>query len=167
VIDCAQGHTIEGRGEGFRATRVHLGWNAGDADGFLEECGFLAPRLGKRHSDFGSANGNGNSWKACSGAVVEEGPDPNGERLCAGNGFDEVALKDSLGVANGGEIGAGVPALEQSEKIYKLFIFFYLKRCHARSREQLGEALRRVWLGVHTCEYAPPWVGSVEVLSKW
>ncbi len=72
------------------------GGNAGDADGFLKEGGFLVLGLGKGDCDFGAADGDRDAGEASSGAVVEEGGNPGGESLGDGNGFDEVASGGSL-----------------------------------------------------------------------
>lgn len=125
-IDGAQGNTIEHFGQSFGAGRMDAGSDAGDADGFLEEGGLLVLGLSESDGDFGTADRDGDAGEASSRAVVEEGGDARGKGLGAGNGLDEMALENSLGIADSGEIGARIPAKEEGEIVDKSFSLFTL-----------------------------------------
>jgi hypothetical protein len=80
------------------------------ADCFLEEGGFFALRLAEGDVDLRAAEGDGDSGKSRAGAVIEESLDAGGQGDGGGDGFDKVAGKDDLGIADCGEVDAGVPA---------------------------------------------------------
>ena len=128
AVDGAECHAIERCGESFRAAGMHAGGDTGDTDCLLEERGFLALGLGEGDGDRRPTDGDGNAGKAGAGAVVEEGLDPGGQRLRACDGFNEMTLQDAFSIADTGEVGAGVPALDQGEIVCKLFIFFVLQK---------------------------------------
>ena len=127
AIDGAEGHAIVGAGQGLGAGGMDAGGDAGDADGFLEEGGFFVLGFGEGDGDFGAADGDGNAGEAGAGSIVEEGGDAGGKGMGAGDGLEEVALEDGVGIADGGEVGAGVPVNEERQIVYKLFIFYYLQ----------------------------------------
>ena len=102
VVDGAKGYAVELGGEGFGAGGVDFGGDAGDADGFVEEGGFFALRLGEDDGYLWAADGDGDAGEACSRAEVEEGGDAGGEGLGAGDGLDEMARKDGFGITDGG-----------------------------------------------------------------
>ena len=144
LIDGAEGHAVEHLDEGLGAAGVDTCRNAGDADGFAEEGGFFVLRLGEGDADFRPADGDGNSGEAGTGTVVEECGDPGRKRLRAGDGFEEVALEDAAGIADGGEIGAGVPTEEERKIIYKSFILFRLDEFQACRGQELCQAVARI-----------------------
>ncbi len=84
------------------------------ADGFAEEGGFLVLGFSKGHADFRMEQGYGEAGEACSGTQVEEGV-AWAYVLGGEEAFAEVAADDLFGVANGGEVGAGVPFEEEIE----------------------------------------------------
>ena len=70
--------------------------------------------------DFWPEEGDGEAGEAGPRSEVEQGLDAMGEGAGAEDGLEEVAAEDGLGVADGGEVGAGVPFLEKSEVGFKL-----------------------------------------------
>ena len=102
VVDGAKGYAVELGGEGFGAGGVDFRSDASNANGFLEEGGFFSLGFCQSDGNVWAADGDGNAGEACSRAEVEEGDDAGGEGLGAGDGFDEMARKDGLRIADGG-----------------------------------------------------------------
>jgi len=132
TVDSAECNAIECLGQGFGAAGVDAGGDAGDADSLLEEGGFFVLGFSESDGDLGAADRDGDAGKTGSRAVVEEGGDDGGKGLGTGDGLEEVAIKDLAGIADRGEIGAGIPAEKKREVITKSFILLYLKRFKTR-----------------------------------
>ncbi len=121
LVDSAESDAIKWAGQSFSAAGINFGIDAGNADGFLEKGGFFALGFGKGDGDLGAAYRDGNTGEAGSGAVVEEGADARWEGMGAGNGFDKMAGEDGAGVADGGQVDAGIPANNKRKIVAKLF----------------------------------------------
>ncbi len=117
VVDGAEGDGVElaAGGHGFDAAGPDFGLEGEGADGFAEEGGFFVLGFGEGDVDVGAEEGDGEAGKACSGAEVEEGLGVGGEMVGGEEAFAEVAADDLFGVADGGEVGAGVPFEEEVE----------------------------------------------------
>jgi hypothetical protein len=121
------GHVVYGsHGYGVELTGRRHGFDASGpdfyvlklegADGFAEEGGFLVLGFGQGYTDFGVEEGYGKAGEACSRAQIEEGVWESLGRayaLAGEEAFAEVAADYLLGVADGGEVGAGVPLEEE------------------------------------------------------
>ena len=115
-VDGAEGDGVEGAagGEGFDAVGPDFGGKAEGADGFLEEGGFFALRLGQGDGEGGVGELDGQAGEAGAGTEVEEG----GAGAEAGGGEEalaEVAADDVVGGADGGEVDALVPFKDEVE----------------------------------------------------
>jgi len=116
VVNGAHGDDIEAFGcrHGFDAVGPNFGEEMEGANGFAEEGDFLVLGFGEGDAEFGEEEGDGKAGEAGSGAEVEEG-------LCGGEmsggeeAFSEMTSNDLFGVADGGEIGAGVPLEKKVE----------------------------------------------------
>jgi hypothetical protein len=106
------------------AAQSTRGKGAGD---FAEEGGFLVVRFDQREGDFGGPEFDGDAWESGAGTDVGEGGGRvkvrifnhrghggrAGEEVAGGEeAFAEVAGDDLFGIADGGEVDAGVPAEE-------------------------------------------------------
>ena len=90
------------------------------ADDFLEKCRFAMLGLDERDGQLGTPDLDGQAGKAGAGADIQEahgtGLMAHGEENLGGEqGFAEVAGDDLLGVVDGGEVHARVPAMEDLE----------------------------------------------------
>jgi hypothetical protein len=117
LVDGAEGDGVKlaAGGHGFDAAGPDFGLEGEGADGFAEEGGFLVLGFGEGDVDVGAEKGDGEAGKTCSGAEVEEGLRAGGEMAGGEETLTEVAANDLFGVADGGEIGAGVPLEEEIE----------------------------------------------------
>ena len=118
IVDGAKGDDVEQAvgGHGFDATGPYLDVLEGEgADGFAEEGGFFVLGLGERDLDFGVKEGDGEPGEAGSGAEVEEGFGFGRDVQASEEALAEVTADDLLGIADGGEVGAGVPLEEEIE----------------------------------------------------
>ncbi len=114
----AGGHVLYAAGPDGRVGQVEA------ADGLAEEACLLALGLGERDVQVWEQELDGQAGEAGSGAEVEKTgrrEEGRGKRKVrselegAEEALAEVALDDALGVADGGEVGAGVPAEEEVE----------------------------------------------------
>ena len=140
-VDGAQRHAVKLALQGFGSAGVDFDSDFKDASGFLEEGGFFALRLGQRHGDLGAADGDGDAGEACAGAEIEQGGNPGGQGAGAGNGFDKMAGKDAVLVANSSKIHARIPAVEQGEVGFKALRLPRMQRGLADGGEKAVEAL--------------------------
>jgi len=106
---------LAGFGHGFGSGGPDFYWKAKRADCFAEEGGLFVLGFGQGDGDLGAQEGYGESGEASSAAEVEEGGGcwvkvAGGEEALA-----EVAADYLFGVADGGEVGAGVPLEEEVE----------------------------------------------------
>ena len=115
MIDGAEGNAFVVGGELFGASGVDFGLEVEGANYFAEEGGFFVLGFGEGDVDAGPDEGDGDAWEPGAGAIVEEGCDVGGKVLGAEDGFDEVTAEDAFVVADGGEVGFLVPALEELE----------------------------------------------------
>lgn len=142
LVDGAEGDAVVAVGEGFRAGGVHLGVREGEgADGFTKEGGFFVLRLGESDGELGAEDGDGQPGEAGAGAEVEEGGDAVGEGAGGEDGLEEVAAEDAFFITDGGEIGAGVPLLEEGEVGGELVQLLGGQRRAAGLFEELVEAV--------------------------
>lgn len=117
VVDGAQRDGVElaGGREGFGASGPDF--NVGKvkgADDFAEEGGLFVLGFGQGDVGLGVKEGDGEAGEAGSGAQVEEGG-RGAEVLGGEEAFSEVAANDLLRVADGSEVGTGVPLEEEIE----------------------------------------------------
>lgn len=116
LIDGAEGDAGEAGGEGFSAGGVDLDvGEAEGAEGFAEKGGFFMLGFGEGDRELGAEDGDGEARESCSGAEVEKRGEIFGEGAGGEDGFEEVAGEDAFAIADGGEVGAGVPLLEEIE----------------------------------------------------
>ena len=104
-------------GHGFDASGPDLDVREVEgANGLAKEGGLFVLGFGEGDLDLGAEKGDGKAGKAGSGAEIEEGV--RGRPMCCGSeeALAEVAADDLLGVADGGEVGTGVP-LEQKVEV--------------------------------------------------
>ena len=100
---------------GFHPIRPDLGGEVQSADDLAQEGGFLVLGFGEGDGDLGAEEGYGEAWEAGSGAEVEQRRGV-GVKVAGGEeAFAEVAADDLFGVADGGEVGTGVPLEEEVE----------------------------------------------------
>jgi hypothetical protein len=105
-----------GFGHGFDPGSPDFGGKAESADYFSEECGFFVLGFGKGDLNLRVKQGDRQPWEACSLTEVEEGSSRWVEMLGCEEAFTEVATDDLFRLADGGEVGAGVP-LEEKIKV--------------------------------------------------
>jgi hypothetical protein len=116
VVNGTHGDNIEafGRRHGFDAVGPNFGGEMESANGFAEEGDFLVLGFGEGDAEFGAEEGDGKAGEAGSGAEVEECL-CGGEMSCGKEAFAEMTSNDLFGVADGGEVGAGVPLEKKVE----------------------------------------------------
>jgi len=115
VVYGAEGYAVELLLELFCAGTVDFGGQIQGADGFAEEGGFLILGFGQGDFDFGAREGDGDAGESGAGAEVEQRLNAGWEGAGAEDGFEKMAAKDALFVADGGEVGFGVPFLEEGQ----------------------------------------------------
>jgi len=118
IVHGAEGNDVEqaGGGHDFDTVGPDLGVGEGEsADDFAEEGGFFVLGFGEGYCDFGAEEGHGQAREAGSGAEVEQGAGGGRKVLRGEEAFAEVTLDDLFGVADGREVGAGVPFEEEVE----------------------------------------------------
>jgi len=108
---------------------------------FAEEGGFLVLGFGEGYGDLGAKEGDGDAGKAGSAAEVEEIGNVFRQELGTKDGFEEVAAEDAFFVPDGGEVGFGVPLLEEGEVGGEFFSEFRGQGWVAGFVEELVEAV--------------------------
>ena len=101
--------------QGFNPGGPDLRREAQRSDDFAEKGGFFVLGLGEGHLNVWAKQGYRETWKAGSGAEVEEGRGVEVEVTAGEEALSEVAADDLFGAADGGEVGAGVPFEEEVE----------------------------------------------------
>jgi hypothetical protein len=109
------GVEVAGFGHGFGAGGPNFDREAEGADGFAEERGLFVLGFGQGNGNFGVQKGYGDAGKTCPAAEVEEGGGCQAKVTGGEEAFAEVATDYFFGVADGGEVGAGVPFEEEIE----------------------------------------------------
>ncbi len=102
-----------GFGHGFDPGGPYFSGEAESSDYFSEEGGFFVLGFGEGDLNFRVKQGDWQARKACTGAEVEESCRRWVEVLGSEEAFAEVAADDLFRVADGGEVGAGVPLEEE------------------------------------------------------
>jgi hypothetical protein len=143
-VDGAEGDAVEFGFQFFGAAAVDFCCEAESADGFAEEGGFFVLGFGEGDLDVVAHEGDGDTWKACSGTEVEKSADGFGEGLGAEDGFQEVAAEDAFFVSDGGEVGFGVPFLEEGQVGGELLRSFGGEGWVAGGFEELVEAVGHI-----------------------
>jgi hypothetical protein len=120
VVYGAEGDGVEAESwvEGVDARGPDFGGEMQGADGFAEERCLFALGFGEGNAKRGVEELDGEAGKAGTGAEVEEGGvgwEAWSEVPGSEEAFAEVAADDFFGVADGGEVGAGVPLEEEVE----------------------------------------------------
>jgi hypothetical protein len=117
VVYGAEGDGVElaGFGHGFGSGGPDFYWKAQGADCLAEKGGLFVLGFGQGDCDFGAQEGDGETGEAGSAAEVEEGGGCRVEVAGGEEALAEVAADDLFGVADGGEVGAGVPLEEEIE----------------------------------------------------
>ena len=105
---------MAGGGHRFCAGGPYFCLETEGADHFAEEGSLFVLGFGEGYGDVGTEELDGEAGEACSGAEVEEGR-AGSEVLSGKEALAEVTADDLLGIADGGEIGSGVPLEEQIE----------------------------------------------------
>lgn len=123
ALDCAEGDHVEGRaGQGFGAGGLYIDVRQCKGAGDLfQECGFFVVGFDEGKRDLRRPEFDGDAGESGAGAYVGHS-DPTHHRGHRGTqrkevaggeeAFAEVAGDDFFFVADGGEIHAGIPALE-------------------------------------------------------
>jgi hypothetical protein len=116
VVDGAEDDDVELAAErhGFYAGGPDFGLQAEGTDDFAEEGGLFVLGFGEGDGELGVEELDGESGESGTGAEVEEGRGGS-DVLGSEEAFAEVAADDLFGVADGGEVGAGVPLEEEVE----------------------------------------------------
>ena len=102
----------------FDAVGPDFGFEVESADGFAEERCFFSLGFGQGDLERGEEELDGEAGEAGAGAEVEESSSGRKKRLdvdASEQAFAEVAADDFFRFADGGEVGAGVPAQEDVE----------------------------------------------------
>ena len=115
VVDGSEGDAVELLLELFGAGGVDLGFEIHRSDGFAEEGGFLVLGFSECYVDLGADEGDGDAGKAGAGAEIEQGVDVGGEGCGAEDGFEKVTAKNAFFIADGGEVGFGIPFQEEGQ----------------------------------------------------
>lgn len=110
VIDGAKRDAVVEVGKRLSAGGMDGGVEGEYADGFAKEGGLLVLRFGECDVDVVAAKGDGDAGEAAAGSVVEEGGDACWYLVCNRNRFNKMTTYYTFLIADGGEIGAGVPA---------------------------------------------------------
>lgn len=115
IVDGAEDHDIEAavRRHLFDTFGPNFGFEAERSDGFAEEGSLFTLRLGQGHLKLGEEQLDGQAGETGAGAEVQKSGRRRQQRREVDTGeeaFAEVAADDLFGVADGREIGAGVPA---------------------------------------------------------
>lgn len=142
VVDGAKGDTGEAFCQGFGAGCVNgdIGKMKG-ADGFAEEGRFLVLGLGEGDGDLRTEDGDGETGEAGAGAEVEEIGNVFRNKAGGEDGFEEVAAEDAFVIADGGEVGAGVPFLQEGEVGGEFYRLLFGDGWGAGLREEIVEAV--------------------------
>ncbi len=117
VVDGTEGDGVEEAGgrHGVDAGGPDFGGESECSNGFAKEGGLFALGLGESDEEIGVEELDGETGKAGSGAKVEKGGAGGQawDEVEAGEeAFAEVAADDVLGIADGRDVGAGVPLEE-------------------------------------------------------
>jgi len=122
VVNRAEGDGMElaAGGHGFDAAGPDFCGEVKVADGFAEEGSLFVLGFGKGDLNVGPEKDDGQAGEAGSGAEVEECDRANVKVLGGEEAFSEVAADDLLGIADRGEVSAGVPLEEEVEVCAKL-----------------------------------------------
>ena len=117
IVHRTQGNYVEAPvcGHGFDSIGPDLGGEAEGSDDFAEKGGLFVLGFGEGDLNFRVEERNGQAGEASSGAEVEESAGVWVEVLGGEEAFAEVAADDLFRVADGGEVGAGVPLEEEIE----------------------------------------------------
>jgi hypothetical protein len=117
VVHRAQGNDVEAPvgGHGLYATGPDLGGEVERPDDLAKEGRLLVLGFGEGHGDLGAKKGYGQTGKTGSRAEVKEGPDAGVKVAASKEALAKVAADDLLRIADGREIGAGVPFEEEVE----------------------------------------------------
>jgi len=153
VVYGAQGYAVKFLLEFFGAGAVDFGGEMQRADGFAKEGGFFVLGFCEGYFDFGAHEGDGDAWESGAGAEVEQGVNSRWEAGGAEDGLEEMAAEDSLFVADGGEVGSGVPFLEEGQIGGELFALRGGQGWVVRCGEEVVQGV---------CSHRAILVGSVE-----
>lgn len=116
IVYGAEGDGVEFPGQGFGAGCVYLGVaQVQSAEGFAEEGGFFVLGFGEGDGYLRMEDGDGEPGEAGAGAEIEKTGNVFSKKAGGEDGLEEVAAQDAFFVADGGEVSAGVPFLEQGE----------------------------------------------------
>jgi hypothetical protein len=124
IVYCAEGNgmKLKGFGHGFGAGGPDFCLEAEGADCFAKEGGLFVLGFGQSYGDFGAQEGDGYAGETCSAAEVEEGGGLWMEVAGGEEALTEVAADYFFGVADGGEVGAGVPLEEEIKVVGELAV---------------------------------------------
>jgi hypothetical protein len=117
VVHSAKGDGVElaGGGHGFDAAGPHFRGESEGADGLAEESSLFVLRFGEGDLNVGPKEGDREAGEAGPGAEVEKCEYARVEVTRGEETLAEVAADDLFGIADGGEIGAGIPFEEKIE----------------------------------------------------
>lgn len=117
VVDGAQGDGVElaGGGHILDAALPDFGGEVERTDGFTKEGGLFVLGFGEGDGNLRPKEGNREAGKAGSRAEVQEGLGVGGQMAGGEETFSKVPADDLFRIADGGEIGPGVPPEEQVE----------------------------------------------------
>jgi hypothetical protein len=117
IVHRTQGDYVEalGGGHSLYAVGPDLGGEGEVANDLTEECSFFVLGFGESDLNVRTEKGDGKAGEASSGSEVEEGAGVWVEVTGGEEAFSEVATDNFLGVADGGEVGTGVPLEEKIE----------------------------------------------------
>jgi hypothetical protein len=103
---------LAGGGHSLNAARPDFGGEVKRADSFAKETSFFVLGFGESHGDLRAKEGDGQAGKAGSRAEVEEGLGVGAQMATGEETFSKVPADDLFRIADGGEIGPGVPSEE-------------------------------------------------------
>src|ERR1700733_7352225 len=112
VINRSKGYDVELAVEWHGFDPVRPDFNVGQGEGahdLAEEGGFFVLGFGEGDLDLGVQERDGQAGESGSGAEVEEGFGFGGDVAGGEEAFAEMAADDLFGIADSGEVGAGVP----------------------------------------------------------
>ena len=141
VVDGAEGDAVEADLQFLCAGAVDLYLDGKCTDGLAEEGGFLVLGFGEGDGDLGTEDGDGQAWEAGPGTEVEEGVDVCWQGSGTEDGLKEVAAEYAFFLANGSEVGAGVPFLEEGQVGGEPLRGFRVQRIGARLNQESIEAI--------------------------
>lgn len=115
ALDGAKGYAIELLLKGFGPTGENPGVKTQRSNCFPKEGGLLVLRLSENHGDFRTAEGDRDAGESSAAAQIKQRVKAWGQSLRCGYGLEEMASQDLPGIADRGQVHAGVPAEDQGE----------------------------------------------------